>query len=73
MKKPIYLVQSCPRDDFKKGAKEGLKCEWMVYKCYCSPVWATASKSEAIKDCRDHNRLTSDTTIFFIKVIYLFK
>lgn len=72
MKKPIYLVQSCPKDEFKKAAKNGKKCEVMGLHGKVLSVWATTSKKEAIEDCRNHNRLTSDTTIFFINPIYLF-
>lgn len=72
MKKEIYLVQSCPTDDFRKAAKEGKKYGVMGLHGKVLPVWATSSKSEAIEDCRNHNRLTSDVTIFFINPIYLF-
>ena len=72
MKKPIYLVQSCPRDEFKKAAKKGMKCDVMGLHGRVLSVWATSSKKEAIEDCRAHNRLTSDITIFFINPIYLF-
>ena len=73
MKQKIYLVQSCPVDEFRKAAKDGSKCNAMGLHGRVLPVWATTSKAEAIDDCRNHNRLTSDTTIFFIDSIYLFK
>lgn len=72
MKKEIYLVQSCPRDEFRKAAKEGSKCYSMGLHGRLIPMWATSSKKEAIEDCREHNRLTSVVTIFFINPIYLY-
>ena len=72
MKKEVYLVQSCPRDEFRKAAKNGTKCDVMGLHGRILPMWATSSKKEAIQDCREHNRLTSDVTIFFINPIYLY-
>lgn len=72
MMKLIYLVQSCPRDEFRKAAKEGKKYGVMGLNGKVLPVWATSSKKEAIEDCRNHNRLTSDENIFFINPLYLF-
>lgn len=72
MKKEIYLVQSCPRDEFRKAAKAGLTCEMMGLHGRVLPVYATGTKKEAVEDCRMHNQLSSDTTIYFINPIYLF-
>lgn len=73
MKKEIYLVQSCPRDEFKKAAKKGKKCDAMGLHGRVLPVYATGTKKEAIEDCRFRNRLTTYDTIFFINPVYLFK
>ena len=72
MKKEIYLVQSCPRDEFRKAAKEGLKCEMMGLYGKVLPVWATSAKKEAINDCRHHNRMAGMDTIYYIGLIDLF-
>lgn len=72
MKKEIYLVQSCPKDEFKKAAKNGKKCDAMGLYGRVLPVWATSSKKEAIEDCRERNKMTTFDNIFFIIPIYLF-
>lgn len=73
MKKEIYLVQSCPKDEFRKAAKNGYKCRMMLYRCNCSPVWATASRREAIADCVKHNKMKIIECMFFMLPIHLFK
>ena len=72
MKKPIYLVQSCPRDEFKRAAKNGMKCDVMGLHGKVLPLWATSSKKEAIDDCRHNNRLPGMDNIYFIDLIDLF-
>lgn len=72
MKKPIYLVQSCTKDEFRRAAKNGLKCDMMGLYGKVLPVWATSTKKEAIDDCRHHNRMPGMETIYFIDLIDLF-
>lgn len=72
MKKEIYLVQSCPKDEFRKAAKEGSKCNAMGLHGRVLPVYATWTKKEAIKDCRYHNRMAGYDTIFYINLIAIF-
>lgn len=73
MKKEIFLVLACPTEDFKEWAKKGRKCSSMVYRCNCSPVWATTTKETAIFDCKCHNRVNMDNLIYFMLPIKLFK
>lgn len=73
MKNEIYLVLCCPKKEFKEGAKEGRKCKMMVYRCYCSPIWATASKEEAIADCRIRNTIKLSNHMYFMLPIQFFK
>lgn len=73
MKKQIYLVLCCPKKEFREFAKKGYKCQMMLYKCYCSPVWATASRKEAVTDCINRNKLKFDECIYFMLPIHLFK
>lgn len=72
MKKPIYLVQSCPRDEFRKAAKNGRKCNVMGFHGRVLPLWATSTKKEAIDDCRHNNRLPDMDKIYFIDLIDLY-
>lgn len=72
MKKEIYLVQSCPTDEFRKAAKKGVKCNVMGLRGRVLPVYATGTKKEAVVDCRWHNLESSGTTIYFINPIELF-
>ena len=72
MKKEIYLVQCCPKKEFREYAKKGYKLKMMVYKCYCSPVWATASRKEAIADCVHHNKMKFDECMYFMLPLTLF-
>lgn len=72
MKKTIYLVQSCPKDEFRKAAKNGCPCEIMGLHGRVLPVWATKTKEEAISDCRNNNRRLDLSTIYFMTEIYLF-
>lgn len=72
MRKQIYLVQCCPRGDFRNAAKQGFKCKDIVYKSNTSPVWSTSTKKEAIKDCRNYNRSHLSECIYFILPIKLY-
>lgn len=72
MKKEVYLVLCCPRDEFRKQAKHGLKCNLMVYRCNTSPVWATKSRKEAIEDCINYNKMKLNECIYFMLPISLF-
>ena len=72
MKIEIYLVLSCPMDDFRKAAKNGCTSEKIVYHCNSDAMWATNTKEEAINDCRKHNRLGYNSTIYFTLPINLY-
>lgn len=72
MKKDIFLVLCCDTKQFREEAKKGKKCNMMVYRCNCSPVWATASKEEAIADCRNQNKKNFSECMYFMLPINLY-
>lgn len=73
MKKEIFLVQCCYKKEFREEAKKGRKSKMMVYRCNCSPVWATTSKKEAITDCRKYNTNKLNECMYFMVPVNLFE
>ena len=67
----VFLVQSVDTATFRKLAKDGVKTNDFECCTQVTTYFACRSKKNAVDDCREYNRVKTQS-IFFVNEVYLY-